>query len=177
MIRFGIAPAFVLSKSAVAQSDRQARTIRSSSGRFSVFLACQVGLALLLLSGAILMIRSFIHLLNVDPGSAPAAFWSRECLLRRLNTYRKISCRAAIPACCSASEAYLESNMLRYRRAFRWTYRSRGGCRLAGTVAIRSEYRLSSEQRFLQSASYPTQARPNLHRSRWPKERSSSSHQ
>ncbi len=67
-ICFGIAPAFVLSKIAVAQSDRQARTIRSSSGRFSVFLACQVGLALLLLSGAILMIRSFVHLLNVDPG-------------------------------------------------------------------------------------------------------------
>jgi putative ABC transport system permease protein len=67
-ICFGIAPAFVLSKSAAAQSDRQARTIRSGSRRLSVFLACQVGLALLLLSGAILMIRSFIHLLNVDPG-------------------------------------------------------------------------------------------------------------
>jgi putative ABC transport system permease protein len=67
-IAFGIAPAFALSKSAVAQSDRQARTIRSSSGRFSVLLTCQVGLALLLLSASILMIRSFIHLLNVDPG-------------------------------------------------------------------------------------------------------------
>ena len=40
-----------------------------------MFLACQVGLALLLLSGAILMIRSFIHLLDVDPGFRPAAFW------------------------------------------------------------------------------------------------------
>ena len=67
-IIFGIAPAFVLSKSAAAQSDRQARIIRSGSRRLSGFLACQVGLALLLLSGAILMIRSFIHLLNVDPG-------------------------------------------------------------------------------------------------------------
>ncbi len=67
-IVFGIAPAFVLSKGAAAQSDRQARLIRTGSRRLSAFLACQVGLALLLLSGAILMIRSFVHLLNIDPG-------------------------------------------------------------------------------------------------------------
>jgi putative ABC transport system permease protein len=67
-IAFGIAPAFVLSQAAVAHSDRHARTIRPGSRRLSAFLACQVGLALLLLSGAILMIRSFVHLLHVDPG-------------------------------------------------------------------------------------------------------------
>ena len=70
---FGLAPAFVASRADLQESLREggrSGTARESLARSS-FVVAQVALALVLLAGAGLLIRSFVRLLNVDPGFDP----------------------------------------------------------------------------------------------------------
>ena len=72
-VLFGLAPAFVVSAADLQESLREGG--RSGSAREglarSVFVVAQVALALVLLAGAGLLIRSFTRLMDVDPGFQP----------------------------------------------------------------------------------------------------------
>jgi len=70
---FGLAPALRASRSDVASGMKpRASELGASRGRFQdVLVAGEVALALVVLVGAGLLIRSFLALVNVDPGFAP----------------------------------------------------------------------------------------------------------
>ncbi|HSL22075.1 MAG TPA: ABC transporter permease [Vicinamibacterales bacterium] len=71
-VLFGLAPAFMVSRTDLQESLREGG--RSGSAREglarSAFIVAQVALALVLLAGAGLLIRSFARLMGVDPGFA-----------------------------------------------------------------------------------------------------------
>lgn len=67
-IFFGLAPAFVLSATKLTASDRQNRSTIAHSWPHTALLIGEIGIALILFAGAVLMVRGFIRLTNVDPG-------------------------------------------------------------------------------------------------------------
>jgi putative ABC transport system permease protein len=72
-VLFGLAPAFVATSRDLQESLREggrSGTTRESLAR-SAFVVAQVALALILLAGAGLLVRSFTRLMNVDPGFRP----------------------------------------------------------------------------------------------------------
>lgn len=73
-IVFGLVPLFQFSDSRLNDSLKEGgRTRSGASGNKvrSIFVVAEVALALMLLIGAGLMIKSFIHLINVNPGFQP----------------------------------------------------------------------------------------------------------
>ncbi len=86
-ILFGLAPAIGASRSDL-QKALQGSTRRASSGRQqgrvrSVLLMAEIGLAVVLLSGAGLLIRSFVNVLRNDSGFDP-----RQCLTAQIQRNR-----------------------------------------------------------------------------------------
>jgi predicted permease len=65
---FGLAPAFALSKNRLAAVDRERRSGSANSWFASGLLMSEVGISLILLAGAMLMMRGFVRLASVDPG-------------------------------------------------------------------------------------------------------------
>ena len=65
---FGLAPAFTLSKNRLAGVDREGRSGGANSWWHSGLLIGEIGISLILLAGAVLMIRSFVRLASVNPG-------------------------------------------------------------------------------------------------------------
>lgn len=65
---FGLALAFTLSKNRLAGVDRQSRSSNANSWYHGGLLMGEVGISLILLAGAVLMMRGFVRLANVDPG-------------------------------------------------------------------------------------------------------------
>lgn len=71
---FGLAPAFSLSKVNLADSLKESARTKGSRRRIfrKVLVLCEVTLACVLLIGAGLMLRTFVKVLQVDPGFNPA---------------------------------------------------------------------------------------------------------
>jgi putative ABC transport system permease protein len=73
---FGMAPAWHASSSALSQSLKGGRGPATGKARLSplrnAIVICEVALALIVLIGAGLLVRSFVGLLAVEPGFAPA---------------------------------------------------------------------------------------------------------
>jgi putative ABC transport system permease protein len=65
---FGLAPAFTLSKNRLAGVDREYRSSSANSWYHGGLLMGEVAISLILLAGAVLMMRSFVRLASVDPG-------------------------------------------------------------------------------------------------------------
>ncbi len=65
---FGLAPAFTLSKNRLAGIDREYRSSSANSWYHGGLLMGEVAISLILLAGAVLMMRSFVRLASVDPG-------------------------------------------------------------------------------------------------------------
>lgn len=65
---FGLAPAVALSAKRVAAVDRQSRSSGARSRKNALLLIGEVAVSMILLTGAVLMIRGFAKLANVDPG-------------------------------------------------------------------------------------------------------------
>ena len=65
---FGVAPALQVSRKAVAESDKRARLGQPSKNRLSSFLALELALSFLLLFGAVLMTRSLVQIMGINPG-------------------------------------------------------------------------------------------------------------
>jgi putative ABC transport system permease protein len=84
---FGLAPAIQLSQPDLGDALKEggrASTVASLHGRFrSLLIVSEVALSLVLLIGAGLMIRSFVRLLNVDPGLDPARVLTLDVGLAR----------------------------------------------------------------------------------------------
>jgi putative ABC transport system permease protein len=72
-ILFGLAPAFHASRPNVNDSLKEGErgSTRARGGTRSALVVAEVGLSLLLLIGAGLMVKSFVRLMNVDPGFDP----------------------------------------------------------------------------------------------------------
>ena len=79
-ILFGLAPAFRMSAPRLQEDLKEGgRSVSGSKSRVQgVFVAAELAMALVLLAGAGLMIRSLTRLWNIDPGFNPA-----ECFDRR----------------------------------------------------------------------------------------------
>jgi putative ABC transport system permease protein len=104
---FGLAPALALSAKRVAAVDRQARSSQSRSRRSALLLVGEVAVSMVLLTGAVLMIRGFAKLANVNPGfetahvltagvpPGRAASLNREQLARRYSEMLRTA--AAVP--------------------------------------------------------------------------------
>ncbi|MGH9730153.1 MAG: ADOP family duplicated permease, partial [Candidatus Acidiferrales bacterium] len=75
-ILFGLAPALRVSRidlvSAIKQGGAQAGAASSGTRMRDVLVVAEVALAVILFSGATLMLRSFINVLDLDPGFRPA---------------------------------------------------------------------------------------------------------
>jgi putative ABC transport system permease protein len=94
-ILFGLVPALLFSSGALSSVDRKARSSKKYSWAHRSLLTMEVAVALALLAGSILMIRSFVRLIQVNPGfraahiltaMAPpghAARLSRQALVQR----------------------------------------------------------------------------------------------
>jgi putative ABC transport system permease protein len=84
---FGLAPAIQVSQPDLGDALKEggrASTVASLHGRFrSLLIVSEVALSLVLLIGAGLMIRSFVRLLNVDPGLDPARVLTLDVGLAR----------------------------------------------------------------------------------------------
>ena len=83
---FGIAPALHAAKAELHQAmGSGVRTSSSAMGRLrSILVVTQVALAVLLLTGAGLMIRSFVQLTRVDPGFQPKGVLAARISLPKL---------------------------------------------------------------------------------------------
>ncbi len=71
---FGLAPALQSHRTDLVQSlkDRQSNGSGAGSQRFkSLLVVAEIGLALVLISGAGLLVNSFLRLVNIDPGYQP----------------------------------------------------------------------------------------------------------
>ena len=111
ILLFGLAPALAAVRTGVAENLKEGgrgggEGIRTSRFR-SALVAGEVALALLLVIGASLMVRSMARLQAVDPGFNPAGVWKGFLTLRgenytepvkRVNFYRGLTAKvAAIP--------------------------------------------------------------------------------
>lgn len=65
---FGLAPAMALSAKRISGIDRRAHSSGARSRRHALLLVGEVAVSMVLLTGAVLMIRGFAKLANVDPG-------------------------------------------------------------------------------------------------------------
>lgn len=65
---FGVAPALQVSRKAVAESDKRARLGYHSKTRLRSFLALEVAFSFVLLFGSVLMTRSLLHIMGINPG-------------------------------------------------------------------------------------------------------------
>jgi putative ABC transport system permease protein len=106
-ISFGLAPALLLSSGTMSGSDRQARSSTRHSWTHRLLLMVEVAVALILLTGSVLMIRSFVRLTQVNPGfraahiftavvpPGHAARLSREALTKRYSEILRVA--ATVP--------------------------------------------------------------------------------
>ena len=173
-IIFGLAPAFKALQSDMHETLKEGG--RGSSGARhrtqSVFVVMEVAMALVLLVGAGLMIRSLVALAKIDPGFDPRNT-SPSTLL---STPTKISPpRSFAPSTAKASASwkpYRELNLLRYWRIFTHDRRFRSSflARRPGQARQRKRYALRAvllrESRLQVRLAHPRSARPLLHRSR-----------
>jgi len=67
---FGLMPAVSSSRSE-RLADRSESTTRHTTAVRDILVACEVGLSVVLIVGAVLLVRSLVHLQHVDPGFAP----------------------------------------------------------------------------------------------------------
>ncbi len=65
---FGIAPALMFSKNRLAGVDREQRSGSANSWYHAGLLTGEVAISLILLAGAVLMLRGFVRLASVNPG-------------------------------------------------------------------------------------------------------------
>ncbi len=94
-VLFGLAPALSFSSKRLASAPRQGRSSRAQAWPSHLLLMAEVAVSLMLLAGAVLMIRGFVRLANVNPGIRTAhvltagippghtARMSKEQLVRR----------------------------------------------------------------------------------------------
>ena len=97
-VAFGLAPVFVVSRLHLQETLKEARPSAPAAGApqrvRDMLMVSELGLALILLTGAGLLIRSFVRLTSVDPGFDPRHLLTERIMLP-LGKYTKPAQQAA----------------------------------------------------------------------------------